>query len=258
MCKGPEIRIDRLNKPRNSVSTSIVAVMQDQISAHPGYHPIVTGHSLGASIASLSSASLVHYFPDLTTYTLGQFRTGNPAYAAYIDRILPFPNMYRITHTNDGIPQTIHKSSGYLHHSTEFWELEPFGPKNTYKCQPGDDDVRPSKMRCTSCPILIDVAGMQSIDVRSRHRWRGNTRRHQSRTHLLHRNPDWQPTGWRRWGVWTGVSGPTGLQYLSLIPSGRPRVHAAEVFSPCGVDTVLVNCEGVVGFQHVSLHALDQ
>lgn len=116
--------------------------MQAQISAHPGYHPIVAGHSLGGALASLSSASLVHYFPNLTSYTLGQFRTGNPAYAAYINRILPYPNIYRITHTNDGIPQTIHKSKGYLHHSTEHWELEPFGANDTYKCQPGDDDVR--------------------------------------------------------------------------------------------------------------------
>lgn len=142
--------------------------MQSQLARNPTYSPIATGHSLGGAIASLASASLVHFFPSLTTYTLGQFRTGNPAYAAYIDRILPYPRMYRITHSYDGIPQTIHQSSGYLHHSREHWELEPFGPKNTYRCGAGDDQVGLTRGRKMS-QSLIEIRS--AISLRSDLEW---------------------------------------------------------------------------------------
>ncbi|KAK4498078.1 hypothetical protein PRZ48_010734 [Zasmidium cellare] len=138
----------------NSVSNDVLSTMQAQLSSFPGYKPIVTGHSLGGAIASVASASLVHFFSNLTTYTFGQFRTGNPAYAAYVDRILPYPNLYRVTHLNDGVPQTIHRSSGYAHHSREHWELEPFGPSNTYKCTPGDDE------ECNQSTLGLGVGGV--------------------------------------------------------------------------------------------------
>ena len=134
----------------NSVSNEVVSAMRSQLASHPSYKPIVTGHSLGGALASLASASLVNFFPSLTTYTLGQFRTGNQAYADYVDRILPSPRLYRITHTNDGVPQTIHRDSTfgpYAHHSREHWELEPFGPSNTYRCGAGDDTVCDERVR---------------------------------------------------------------------------------------------------------------
>ena len=69
-----------------------------------------------------------------TTYTFGQARTGNPAYANMIDRILPFGKMFRVTHSNDGVPQMVPTSDGYRHHSTEFWENDPAGASTTVQC----------------------------------------------------------------------------------------------------------------------------
>lgn len=137
----------------NSVSSAIVDAISAQVKAHPRYQLVVTGHSLGAALCSLASMSLVHPFPTLKAYSFGQFRTGNPAYAAYVDRKLPYPNFFRVTHTNDGVPQTIHRSSGYAHHSTEFWELEPFGNVRTYQCQPGDDQ------ECNQSTLGLGVGG---------------------------------------------------------------------------------------------------
>lgn len=57
--------------------------MQAQLKQYPGYAPISTGHSLGGALCSIASVSLVHNFPSLKAYSLGQFRTGNPSYAAY-------------------------------------------------------------------------------------------------------------------------------------------------------------------------------
>ena len=70
---------------------------------------------------------------------MGEFRVGDPNFANYLDSLLPPPNYYRITHTNDGVPQTDTQAMGFEHHATEFWELEPFGAGTTQQC-PGQDN----------------------------------------------------------------------------------------------------------------------
>lgn len=106
------------------------------MSSHEGYALTVTGHSLGASLASLASASLASASlgMNITTYTFGQPRTGNTAYANMVDQVLPFGKMFRVTHSNDGVPQTIPTSAGYQHHSTEFWENDPADAADTVQC----------------------------------------------------------------------------------------------------------------------------
>jgi hypothetical protein len=104
------------------------------MASHTGYTLTVTGHSLGGALASLASASLVGVGMNITTYTFGQPRTGDPAYADMIDSVLPFGKMFRVTHANDGVPQTITVADGYRHHSTEFWENDPAGANTTVQC----------------------------------------------------------------------------------------------------------------------------
>jgi len=120
----------------NSASSIIISSIDRQITAHPDYALTVTGHSLGASLASLASASLAsaQLGLNITTYTFGQPRTGNPAYANMIDAVLPFGKMFRVTHSNDGVPQTITIADGYRHHSTEFWENDPADAADTVQC----------------------------------------------------------------------------------------------------------------------------
>ena len=118
----------------NSASSDIIAAINTQMASQPGYALTVTGHSLGGALASLASASLAGIGMNITTYTFGQPRTGNPAYADMIDRVLPFGKMFRVTHSNDGVPQTITVADGYRHHSTEFWENDPAGANTTVQC----------------------------------------------------------------------------------------------------------------------------
>ena len=107
------------------------------MDANPSYALTITGHSLGASLASLASASMASSSLGLniTTYTFGQPRTGNSAYADYVDSLLPEGKMFRVTHSNDGVPQTITTQDGYRHHSTEYWENDPASAANTVKCE---------------------------------------------------------------------------------------------------------------------------
>ena len=95
--------------------------------------------SSGAGIASLAAAQWYTVFDNLTIYTLGQPRTGNQAYANYIDTAyttssLETTRFYRTTHTDDGVPNVPPLSLGYWHHGLEIWNLDPTGINNTWVC----------------------------------------------------------------------------------------------------------------------------
>ncbi|KAF2191616.1 alpha/beta-hydrolase, partial [Zopfia rhizophila CBS 207.26] len=132
-CSGCTIHEGYL-KQWNSVSDSVISTVQSALSANSDYNLTVTGHSMGASLAVLASASLLGSGFDPVTYTFGEPRTGaslGPAFADYIDQILPEGYMYRVTHSNDGVPQTITTSDGYRHHKTEYWGTDPPSAANT-------------------------------------------------------------------------------------------------------------------------------
>ncbi|OCK79977.1 feruloyl esterase A precursor [Lepidopterella palustris CBS 459.81] len=122
----------------NSVSSAVLSAISSELSTHPTYNITVTGHSMGASLAVFASASLLGNGYNVTTYTFGQPRTGDPAFADYIDEILPEGKMYRCTHSNDGVPQTVTVADGYRHHKTEYWDNDPAGAGNTVQCT-GDE-----------------------------------------------------------------------------------------------------------------------
>jgi len=42
----------------------IIAIVAQQLKAHPGYSVVTTGHSLGGSLSSLAAVTIKHNFPD--------------------------------------------------------------------------------------------------------------------------------------------------------------------------------------------------
>ncbi|KAJ1962693.1 hypothetical protein GGI12_002494 [Dipsacomyces acuminosporus] len=103
---------------------------------------VITGHSLGGSLASLSTHSFAHDHPDLVSklmlITYGQPRTGNKEYAQWLDS-QQFPK-YRFTYRTDPVPK-LPPALGYIHHGQEFYiplsgsivECAPAGESND-KC----------------------------------------------------------------------------------------------------------------------------
>ena len=83
----------------NSVAATVISTVSSELSAHPDYSLISTGHSLGGALASLGGVSLAGNFPDapLKVYTFGQPRTGNPAYANLAEQLIGASNIYRGT-----------------------------------------------------------------------------------------------------------------------------------------------------------------
>jgi hypothetical protein len=93
-------------------------------NANPGYELWVTGHSLGAAMASIAATTIAttNYFPGdkIKLVTYGQPRTGDKTYAALVDSTIPYA--YRVIHKNDIVPQIPPQFLyGYHHHKNEVW-----------------------------------------------------------------------------------------------------------------------------------------
>src|SRR5580692_7743720 len=90
-------------KQWSSVTNMAKGALEQARTSHPGYKIIVTGHSMGAGIAALASPQLLDLEINTTLYTYGQPRSGNQAYADWVDkRLAP---VYRVTYKDDGIAQ---------------------------------------------------------------------------------------------------------------------------------------------------------
>ncbi|KAG9289572.1 hypothetical protein G9A89_002345 [Geosiphon pyriformis] len=102
-----------------------VGFIQKIFPQYRNYTFILTGHSLGGAIAILQLLDLVNlrvFTPrNLITFTYGQPRVGNGAFANYVDSI-NFP-IFRIVNKNDIVPHLPPWTPvvGYRHHSPEFW-----------------------------------------------------------------------------------------------------------------------------------------
>ncbi|KAH7710557.1 Protein F28H7.3 [Aphelenchoides avenae] len=100
----------------------IQADVQRLTKRYPTYGVWVTGHSLGAALASLTAAAIVKETKVPSTkiqlITFGQPRVGDVNYALAHDALLP--NSYRITHNKDAIAALpIRNPRLYYHHRQE-------------------------------------------------------------------------------------------------------------------------------------------
>ena len=93
-------------------------------NANPDYDVWVTGHSLGAALASVGAASiskLGYVSPDkIKLVSYGQPRVGNSDYVAAVDKLVPYS--FRMVHAHDIIAHLPPKGMlGYFHHKSEVW-----------------------------------------------------------------------------------------------------------------------------------------
>jgi hypothetical protein len=139
-----------------AVVSDVQALIEEQAGMYPDYGIVITGHrysfstifqvgiylygnSLGGSLAALAAAQYSTLFPNLTIYTLGEPRTGNAAFASFIDDTFSTSSpettrFFRTTHSDDGIPVAPPTSLGYVHHGLEYWNTDPTGTQTTYIC----------------------------------------------------------------------------------------------------------------------------
>ncbi|GLB41590.1 putative alpha beta-hydrolase [Lyophyllum shimeji] len=125
-------------------ATTILAAVQQAITAHGATRVTVVGHSLGAAIALLDGVYLNLHLPGITVTTIGygQPRVGNQAFADYVD------GHFSVTHINnkeDYIPILPGQFLGYHHPSGEIhiqdsgaWVSCPGQDNPSTQCTVGD------------------------------------------------------------------------------------------------------------------------
>lgn len=134
-----------------SLQAEVRAAVLELRRAHPKYHLLVSGHSLGGALALLAAADLLTWQPlsinlaaphnqqsdvalpegeapppplppvPLLLYTFGAPRVGNAAFAAWAAQILPVGRQFRLTRGQDPVPHLPPQSCGYLHLPQEVW-----------------------------------------------------------------------------------------------------------------------------------------
>lgn len=81
---------------------------------------MVTGHSLGGAMAILCAADLKNLFGNVdSTYTFGQPRVGNPAFASWFQST--HPNTFRLVDYADIVPHLPPSNLGFVHSNTQAW-----------------------------------------------------------------------------------------------------------------------------------------
>ncbi|KAK1827862.1 putative lipase protein, partial [Podospora conica] len=117
------------------ISTPVLRSVAAARAAHPSYKIIVTGHSLGAAVATLAAGHLRKdgKHADVDLYTFGSPRVGNYFLAK---TITDQPGReYRVTHAADPVPRLPPIVLNYAHTAPEYWlqSTEP-GVGDTQVC----------------------------------------------------------------------------------------------------------------------------
>ncbi|KAJ5372272.1 Lipase class 3 [Penicillium concentricum] len=122
-----------------SVQDQVESLVQEQATHYPEYALTVTGHSLGASMAAITAGQLSATHDQVRLYTFGEPRTGNLAYASYMNENFDVASpeatrLFRVTHADDGIPNLPPAEQGYVHSGVEYWSVEPHSASSTFVC----------------------------------------------------------------------------------------------------------------------------
>ncbi|KAG4441432.1 hypothetical protein IFR05_003119 [Cadophora sp. M221] len=122
-----------------SVVEEVESKVKTQMEAASDYGLVVTGHSLGGAMATIAAAQLSMTYQNLTVFSLGEPRTGNAAFASFIDTRFKTNSpetttSHRSVHENDPVTQNPSMALGYMHHGLEVWNRDPTGVNTSYFC----------------------------------------------------------------------------------------------------------------------------
>lgn len=104
------------------IKTNVEVKVAEQVKKYPEYKLVITGHSLGAALATLAAG----YFRKneelkgkTELYTFGSPRVGNEELAEFLTAQSDFS--YRVTHQADPVVRVPPRWTGYYHTSPEYW-----------------------------------------------------------------------------------------------------------------------------------------
>ncbi len=104
----------------NLVASTVKSLVQNLKAKYRTARLIITGHSLGGALAILCTADLKNLFGNVDlTYTFGQPRVGNQAFADWFEA--GHPNTYRLIDYADIVPHLPPSNLGFIHSSHQIW-----------------------------------------------------------------------------------------------------------------------------------------
>ena len=123
----------------------------DALIAEPDRHLIITGHSLGAAMATLCASRLTQAGHSVELYTFGSPKVGDPDWAKQFNAI----NAYRFVNNNDLVTQ-VPLFQGYEHVGTLYYM--DYDGNIISECTPEqrDQDRRKSWLRALAKGQLFD------------------------------------------------------------------------------------------------------
>lgn len=101
------------------VIASVLTAVKSLQSKYPGSSVKVTGHSLGAALAHLTSLDLIKNGISASLYNFGQPRTGDQGFADFSNTK---GTIMRVTHNKDTVPHVPYTSMGFAHACQEQFE----------------------------------------------------------------------------------------------------------------------------------------
>jgi len=106
-------------KSEQGIISYVISSVKALKSAYPNYKVVVTGHSLGAALATLTSMDLKANGLDNTLFMFGSPRVGNDQFAAWASSYVG--NRNRVTHYKDMVPH-VPMHERFTHISGEYYE----------------------------------------------------------------------------------------------------------------------------------------
>ncbi|KAI9831661.1 MAG: hypothetical protein M1819_004727 [Sarea resinae] len=103
----------------SEAKSDILSAAKNASTQYPNYQIVVTGHSLGAAIATFAAAELRIDGYTAALYNFGSPRVGNLKTTELIGN--QTGGNYRITHFDDPVPKLPPDLIGYTHISPEYW-----------------------------------------------------------------------------------------------------------------------------------------
>ena len=111
---------DAYSRVADQVRSNVSAL----VAAYPTYSIGVTGHSLGAALATLAAVDLVEESivprSKMTVYHFGSPRVGNDGFASFYKDLVP--HTFRLVNERDIVPSLPPQFLKFHHVATEVWE----------------------------------------------------------------------------------------------------------------------------------------
>ena len=107
-------------KAYQNVKPDVLSAMNTIQTKYSTNTVLLTGHSLGAAIATLMTFDLFDSY-DILLYTFGSPRVGNEQFVSSFDHSIP---LFRIVHYYDVVPHLPQELLGFLHIPQEIWYTE--------------------------------------------------------------------------------------------------------------------------------------